>query len=99
MALKALDHTGSGQLSDIVAAIDYVTALKKTHVKNVDVVNLSVTIPCCSPALEGAIAESVKQGIIYVAAAGNFQQNASKYEPATLGNGTSKAALQSRLER
>ena len=66
-AVKVLDGSGEGRLSDIVAGIDWVTENADT----IEVANLSLTSIGRSDALRTAIQNSVAAGVLYVAAAGN----------------------------
>jgi subtilisin len=66
-ALKALDSQGNGVMSDIIAAIDYVTQ----HASEIEVVNLSLGAWGLSTAQRQAVQSSVAAGVVYVAAAGN----------------------------
>lgn len=74
-ALKALDSEGAGYLSDVIKAIDYVTA----HAAEVDVVNLSLGGQGSSQAFRLAIQNCVRAGVVVVAAAGN--ESADIYGP------------------
>ena len=74
IALKTLDSTGRGYISNIMGAIDWVTQ----HAHEVDVVNMSlgsmrgfVNIDM----MHEAIKKSVKKGVVYVVAAGNESLN------------------------
>lgn len=70
-ALKALDFIGSGSLSDVIKAIDFVTE----HADEIEVVNMSLGAPGRSDALRAAIQSSVAAGVVYVVAAGNSAQD------------------------
>lgn len=67
LALKVLGSDGSGYLSDIIAAIDWVTE----HADTIDVVNMSLGMTGKSDLLHDAIKRSVDKGVIYSVAAGN----------------------------
>ncbi|MCF6464436.1 S8 family peptidase [Clostridium sp. Cult2] len=73
LAIKALDSAGSGNTSNIIAAISYVIETKEQY--NTKVLNLSFGSPassnCTKDPLCKAVAEAEKAGIIVVAAAGN----------------------------
>lgn len=77
-AVKVLDSAGSGDISTIIAGIDYVTQ----HANEIDVANLSFGCECHSNALDTAIHNSVTAGITYVVAAGNSASNAIDFSPA-----------------
>lgn len=65
-AMKALNN-GSGWLSDIIEAIDLVTA----NADQIEVVNMSLSGQGYVPQYQQAIANSVAAGVVYVVAAGN----------------------------
>jgi serine protease len=75
--VRVLDCEGSGQYSDVIAGVDWVTA---NHVKPA-VVNMSLGGPV-SQALDDAIKNSIQAGITYVVAAGNENQDACNSSPA-----------------
>jgi subtilisin family serine protease len=77
-AVKVLDSSGSGSISDIIAGIDYVTE----HANEIDVVNLSFGCECNSPALDKAVNNAVGSGITFVVAAGNGNKDVSMFSPA-----------------
>lgn len=76
-AVKVLDRNGSGNLSDVIKGVDYVTA----NSADIEVANLSLG-GGNSLALNAAIADSVAKGVVYVVAAGNSATNASGSSPA-----------------
>jgi len=67
MALRALDDSGSGKMSDVIRAIDYATN------NGADIVNLSFTTQSYSEGLKEALERAYRAGVIVVAAAGNDQ--------------------------
>jgi serine protease AprX len=73
VVLKALDATGKGSVSDVIAAIDYVVA-HRTEL-NIRVLNLSLAAATVesyeTDPLTLAAKTAVSQGIVVVAAAGN----------------------------
>jgi serine protease AprX len=79
IVLKVLDHTGSGSISDVIAALDYVVAHRSDL--NIRVVNLSVASGVYesynSDPLALAARHAVEAGVVVVAAAGNFGRDAS----------------------
>jgi subtilisin family serine protease len=81
-AVKVLDKSGAGALSDVIAGIDYITA----HANEIDVVNMSFGCQCESTALNSAVNNAVSAGITFVAAAGNSGTDASTFYPASNPN-------------
>lgn len=79
VALKVLDRDGRGTISNIIAALDWVSANAATH--HIRVVNLSagagVTESYWTDPLTLAAKRLVDQGIVVVAAAGNLGKNSS----------------------
>jgi serine protease AprX len=79
IALKALDHEGKGQISDIIAALDWVIANKTQY--NIRVVNMSlgagVFESYYTDPLTLAAKRAVDAGIVVVAAAGNMGKAAN----------------------
>ena len=73
LVVKALDENGSGNTSDIIAAISYIVENKDKY--NIKVINLSLGTPANSPChrdpLCKAVNMAVKSGITVVTAAGN----------------------------
>src|SRR6266849_1582425 len=79
LPLKAFSSDGTGQLSNIIAALYYAVQ----HGANV--VNMSFDVTSASPALTQAAAYANKAGVVLVAAAGNGNTSAPVY-PAALNN-------------
>jgi len=79
LPLKAFSSNGTGQLSNIVAALYYAVQ----HGANV--VNMSFDVTSASPALTQAAAYASKAGVVLVASAGNGNTSAPVY-PAALNN-------------
>ncbi|MGA7368574.1 MAG: S8 family serine peptidase, partial [Nitrososphaeraceae archaeon] len=77
-AVKVLDKTGTGLISDIIKGIDYLVG----HADEVDVANMSFGCECSSNALNSAINTAVASGITFAAAAGNNNKDASSFSPA-----------------
>ena len=88
-AIKVLDSTGSGFISDIIAGIDYIAQYSSL----VDVANLSFGCQCKSYALDSAINNAVAKGITFVVAAGNAHTDASTFSPANNPNVIAVSAI------
>lgn len=77
LGIKALDSEGSGNTSNIIAAISYAIETKDQY--NTKVINLSIGSPannnCSKDPLCKAVDEAIKAGIVVVAAAGNSGPN------------------------
>ncbi len=86
-AFKCLDENGSGNLSDVVLAID-------AAVQNgVDVINMSLGSKGSSSSMEKAINNAVSKGITVCVSAGNSSADASKYTPACVDSCITVAAI------
>ena len=94
-SVRVLPCGGSGQISDLIRGIDWITA----HRSNPAIANISITAPGTSAALEGAIANSVTSGVVYTIAAGNSQWNACDYTPARTPSAITVAATAEADER
>ena len=73
-AVKVLDSTGGGLISQVICGIDWVTA--NAAALNIRVANLSLGAPgipstCGSDPLHAAVCTSTAAGVLYTAAAGN----------------------------
>lgn len=99
VAVRTLDCQGAGELAQVVAAVDWVTA----HAVRPAVANLSIGLDGVSPTLDTAIKNSIGSGITYSVAAGNGSDGAShedacRYSPSrapdaiTVGASTSTDA-------
>jgi len=80
-AVKVLDRTGSGTISNVIRGVDYVTA----NSASIEVANMSLG-GGNSATLNNAIANSVARGVIYVVAAGNESTDAATSSPANSPN-------------
>jgi subtilisin family serine protease len=74
---RVLRCDGSGQISDIVAAIDWITA----HRINPAIVNISITAGGAIPSMETALSNSFASGVLYTVSAGNTADDACNYSP------------------
>ena len=77
-SVKVCDKGGECKISDMIKGVEYITQ----HADEIDVVNISVETPL-SPALNRAISASIKEGVTYVVAAGNYGHDASTTSPAS----------------
>ena len=77
LAIKALNKRGSGNMSDIIAAVEYVIETKDKH--NTKILNLSFGSPTNMSYEKDPLCKSVREaknaGLIVVAAAGNSGPN------------------------
>jgi minor extracellular protease Epr len=64
-AVKALDSSGSGYLSEIIAGIDWAIT------NNMDIINLSLGTSSSSQALKTVVDKAYQNGILVVASSGN----------------------------
>jgi len=82
IGVKVLDQKGEGRASDVIKAIEYLTANKSRL--NVRVMNLSLGHPIFAPAQDDPMVRAVEKasaaGIVVVVAAGNYGQSAETGE-------------------
>ena len=86
--LKVLGCDGSGSMSNIIAAVDWVTAYGKKPA----VVNMSLGGGAYT-SLDDAVRRSASAGFLYMVAAGNSGTNACSSSPARAGAGTSNGIV------
>ncbi|WP_240337057.1 S8 family peptidase [Rufibacter psychrotolerans] len=77
VAVKVLDSRGSGSTSGVISGVDYVAANGKAG----DVANMSLG-GGVSTALDNAVLNAAKTGVIFCLAAGNETDNANNHSPA-----------------
>ncbi len=79
VAVKVMDRTGSGTISQIINGLNYI----KTKLNNgrVNVINMSLTSGASS-ALDDAVRSVAAAGAYVVVAAGNYTKDVSSYSPA-----------------
>ncbi len=83
--LKVLGDNGTGDVSQVIAAIEYLTAQKLANPSTPMVVNLSLgeNVGTASyTALDDAVAASTATGVVYIVAAGNQGIDAVNIAPA-----------------
>lgn len=80
LPLKAFSSNGTGNLSNIIAALYYAVQNKA------NVVNMSFDLSYSSPALSQAISHANKAGVVLVAAAGNESTSAHVYPASFAGS-------------
>lgn len=66
-AVKVLDSTGQGDLSQVISGINWCVQ----RVSQIEVINMSLGVQAASPALRAACQAAVNAGIVVVVAAGN----------------------------
>ena len=84
-SIKVLDKEGNGNMSWVIAGIDFITQTKLLNPSAPMVANLSLGFDSKTQsynALDEAIDRAIQVGIIFVVAAGNDGQNAQTYSPA-----------------
>ena len=87
-AVRVMPCSGGGQISDIIAGINWVTANRI----NPAVANISIGAGTVSPAFDLAIENSVASGVTYVVSAGNNNIDACLVSPAHAANAITVAA-------
>lgn len=94
-AVRVLNCSGGGSSSNLIAAIDWITARHASPA----VANISLSMSGISTALDSAIKKSVAAGVVYVIAAGNNNQNACNYSPARTPEAITVGAVNSLDQR
>ena len=86
VSLKVFDSTGSGSMSNVMAAIDYAVSVITTNKLDLSkvVINLSLG-GSYSPVLDAAILQAANLGIRFAVAAGNSGVDADTASPASSG--------------
>jgi len=80
--VRVMPCSGTGQISQIIAGIDWVTANRV----NPAVANISITSSGISPSFDLSVTNSIASGVTYTIAAGNTNLNACNYSPARTPN-------------
>jgi subtilisin family serine protease len=93
-AVRALDENGSGSDSNVIRAVDWVTAWKLAHPTEPAVGNSSLG-GGASPALDLAYCNSIDAGVTHVFAAGNETEDAKTSSPARVLQGITVGATRS----
>ncbi|GIE02102.1 S8 family peptidase [Paractinoplanes durhamensis] len=94
VAVKVLDCKGEGDLSDVLAGINWVIS----HAQKPAVANLSLGGDS-SPALNAALQKLINSGVTVVVAAGNENVNAAKESPANLAAAITVGATDAKDKR
>lgn len=81
-SMRVLDCTGSGQVSSIIGAANWITQNRTRPA----VANISIIVSGISSSLDRAIDNSIAAGVTYAIAAGNFNQDACNYSPGHIPN-------------
>src|SRR5580765_4296367 len=76
-AVRVLNCSGSGSLSETIAGVDWVTS----HRVKPAVANLSLSLAGISDFLDTAVTNSINAGVTYTIAAGNYGMDACGYSP------------------
>jgi aqualysin 1 len=88
IGLKVLGCDGGGSMSNVIAAVDWVTS----YAKKPAVANMSLSGGALR-SLDDAVRRSASTGVLYVVAAGNSGANACNYSPARAGAGTNNGIV------
>ncbi|CAG8614324.1 7226_t:CDS:2 [Funneliformis caledonium] len=81
-AVKVLDSEGSGFMSDLLLAIQFVTQKHLESENKKTIINMSLGFGKLVPQVDQVIKNAHKQGIITVVSAGNDDRNACEVSPA-----------------
>ncbi len=98
--IKVLDDTGSGEWSNLICAVDYLTGLmtdgdptNDVRVANMSLGDVGTIGTCTDGGIREAICHSVAAGVVYVAAAGNSTVDTSTFIPAAFPEVIAVSAL------
>ena len=92
---RVLNCSGQGTISNIAAAMDWITANRV----NPAVVNISITAAGMSPFMETALTNSFASGVVYTVSAGNSNLNACDYSPGRTPNAITVGAMAQQDQR
>ncbi|QRV96495.1 subtilisin-like protease 8 [Ceratobasidium sp. AG-Ba] len=81
ISVKVLNDTGRGQMSDVIAGVNWATA-RALVTKRPSVINISIGSDGPDPATDKAVTDAVNLGMHIVVAAGNTNQDCSVTSPA-----------------
>jgi subtilisin family serine protease len=76
--IRVIPCNGSGQISNLIAGIDWVTA----HAIKPAVANISLAAAGVSPSVQTSVTNSINSGVTYTIAAGNGNWDACNFTPA-----------------
>lgn len=92
--VRVLDCSGSGSISGVISGVDWVAGQKKSDTSLKAVVNMSLG-GGRSSALDTAVNNLIKAGLVVVVAAGNSNQNACNFSPARVADAITVGATTS----
>lgn len=85
VAIKVLTRTGSGTMSNIIAALTYINSWKLSNPNSKAIVNMSLGGGLYQP-LNNAVQNLINNGIVVCVSAGNNTSNANRFSPASAPN-------------
>ena len=94
VAVRVLDCSGSGTISNVIAGVNYVAGLQDSTLSKKMVVNMSVG-GGYSATLNSAVNALVSKNVVVAVAAGNSNKNACNYSPAGAANAVTVGATTS----
>ncbi len=93
--VRVMGCDGSGQVSDLISGVDWVTANRISPA----VANISLGLSGGSNAMDAAISNSIASGVTYVVAAGNGNLDACNYSPSRIATAITVGAVNNLDER
>ncbi len=88
-AIKVVNGTSGGSLSDVIAGVDEVTR----RAPEIEVANISLVASGSSPAMDDAIEAATDAGVVVVVAAGNDSKDARTTTPANSPDAITVSAI------
>ncbi len=87
--VRVMGCDGTGQVSDLISGVDWVTANRVSPA----VANISLGLSGGSNAMDAAISNSIASGVTYVVAAGNSNLDACNYSPSRIATAITVGAV------